>query len=169
MKLEDLDIIIMSDQSFWSRLINFFVGKWSHCVVVTEASSNLIVHADGGEVRRETLDELLTRCPSYKLKVLRVRKGTEFSKRVARRWLYEQIGKEYDIPNAIGRGIYRLLSWFGVKRDNPSLLDNPNKYICSELIGAMFDYQGLEVLKTAHYTQLEPGDLQDAPFLEEVK
>jgi len=167
-KFEDMDVIVMSDQAFLSRLIHFFVGKWSHCFIVTDAKDGTIVHADGGRVTRESLDSMLLRSPQYELVVLRTKRGVGFSNFKGRRWLNAQVGRKYDTLNAVARGLYRFLSWFGISRNSTSVFDDSNKYICSVLVGGMFDNQDIALRDKVDWTQLEPQDLLASDVLDTV-
>jgi hypothetical protein len=167
--MKDIDIVLIDDNSFFSRVVNFFIGKWSHCFIMYNQYGPVIIHADGGKVRMETLDGLLKGVGDYKFKAFRLRKDYVFDKARAIEYLNEQRGKKYNIMNAIGRGLYRLAYYlFRLKRDSTSIFYDTNHFICSVLVGGLFKDQGIDIKQDVDWTQLEPGDIEDSLIFEEV-
>lgn len=157
--MKAFDIVVMTDQAFLSRVIHFFVGKWSHVFIAL--TNDMIVHADGGEVRKEILGNMLAKSPKYELVVLRLKPEyqEQFSKIKAMQYVESQLKEKYNTMNAIGRGVYRFLSWFGINRKGESVFYDDKQLICSVFGGGMYEDQGLEIKKNVHWTQLEPADV----------
>lgn len=70
-------------------------------------------------------------------------------------FLDAQIGKPYDFGAIAGILIHR--DW-----------RNPNKWFCSELVAAAFEYAGVPLLRTDFIDRVSPGQLLMSPYLVDV-
>jgi hypothetical protein len=155
---EDLDVFVLSDQSWVSRVIAFFIGKWNHAGIILNAHTQEIAHADCGKVMKEPLSRMLSRSPKWELKILRLRPEHKMNKEKALKFVQSQVGKKYGTMNAIGRGIYRFFSWLGISRKDRSIFYDDNELICSVFVASILDDQSIITRDHVHFTQMEPED-----------
>ncbi len=157
-ELKLLDVLVMTDSSFLSRVVKFFIGKWTH--VVFYVGYNTILHADGGAVKVETLQGYLQKFPDTVIAVARIKHPSVILKKdLVIHELYALLKAKYDTRNAIARGVYHMFYYLGVSRSKPSIFDVKTKFFCPEPFGYVMKKEfGLNIRPNVHYTNLEPRD-----------
>jgi hypothetical protein len=134
------DIIFVKSNGFFSDLIRFFdKGRFSHVCIAT--SDTHVIEAQYGTKAR--IIPFYYGQDEYVVVDLNLKK--EEAGKIVEVAL-EMTGKWYDYPQIIGYAIKKI---FGLKSKN--LFNNPNNWICSELVYHML----VAIGKISHEEQLE--------------
>lgn len=148
------DILACYGTSWIDKLIQFVTGqKVSHTAIMT--GDELFIEAIGkGVVVSKLADK-----NSYYL--LRDESLTKEQKRKIIQFTVNKLNKEYDFKLFVSVGLNRL---FGIKLP----WNDPNKYICIELISKAYRRVGIELFPGIKDTEITPGDVMNCKRLKVV-
>ena len=134
-----LSVIFSKNNGLISRIVCFFTrSDWSH-VDIYDPDTDTVIGAEAGiGVREKTLDELLM---SSSKNMMVTFENLNSKKPLA--YARSKLGAGYDWMACIG---------FVTK----AMLENPQKYFCSELISKAFAYGGYPIVLDERHIKVSP-------------
>lgn len=145
-----MKLLLFKGRGIISRLIRWQTrSKYSHAaILVDEESSTIIESWQGAGVRSKKITDWRD------IEVFNVDLQGEHKEAAVLMFLIDQVGKHYDYS-----GVIRFVS-----RRKPPRADN-QKWFCSELVFAAFQYAGVNLLERIDAAAVSPGLLALSPKL----
>ncbi|MCX8074115.1 MAG: YiiX/YebB-like N1pC/P60 family cysteine hydrolase [Clostridia bacterium] len=161
MNLEVGDIVLVKPKSLLSRIIcKFTNSKYSHaCIVYSSSPTPLILDIDYNMSKIRRLDYYNER--GYD--IFRLREGLSEDEKIALQVLIlNYLDKEYDYK--------QLLSYLRKLFFHKDIINNPKKFICSELVFQLYYELGYNLNPSAKILgDITPHDISNSTMLTKIK